>query len=313
MVADSCPKLAMLSQPPLLRRSGLTWVQWIAQPGRTLWGPCHYNFSSGAIVETKLPLHGGWCWTWETFQFSDGLGVLGRNDASVRWGWPHKSCSPPIIVGLPECSFLSANTTGLKFRCYWVFLWLRIHENRCLKLHLWHHARPSSACPAPLHYPRDRWTKIPHWPHAVAVLAGHVRHGYPSPSCTRKLPGKHGTCTGPTHLGLWHTTIAEAMHSGLVQLVQSVKDLHKLHRYLILGLVNCAKFEFHPSIKQHLAQITRFFSDQGSSLHCLNRISNGAASAAQPSWMWRFGQQIGQTSKTAWKKSFGTWTLPLQL
>ena len=108
---------------------------------RTILGPCHYNFSSEAIVETKLPLHGGWCWTWETFQFSDGLGVLGRNDASVRWGWPHKSCSPPIIVGLPECSFLSANTTGLKFRCYWVFLWLRIHENRCLKLHLWHHAK----------------------------------------------------------------------------------------------------------------------------------------------------------------------------
>ena len=139
-----------------------------------------------------------------------------------------------------------------------IFLWLRIHENRCLKLHLWHHARPSSACPAPIHYPRDRWTKIPHWPHAVAVLAGHVRHGYPSPSCTRKLPGKHGTCTGPTHLGLWHTTIAEAMHTVLVQLVQSVKDLHKLHRYLILGLVNCAKFEFHPSIKQHLAQINTF-------------------------------------------------------
>ena len=144
MVADSCPKLAMLAQPPLhdfLRRSGLTWAQWIAQPGRTLWGPCHYNFSSGAIVETKLPLHGGWCWTWETFQFSDGLGVLGRNDASVRSGWPCKSCSPPIIVGLPECSFLSADTTGLKFRCYWVFLWLRIHENRCLKLGLWHHAK----------------------------------------------------------------------------------------------------------------------------------------------------------------------------
>ena len=81
------------------------------------------------------------------------------------------------------------------------------------------------------------------------------------------------------HLGT-HNCRGNALRAGLVQ---SVKDLHKLHRYLILGLVNCAKVEFHPSIKQHLAQIRRFSSDQGGSLHCLNRISNRAASAAQPS------------------------------
>ena len=52
MVADSCPKLAMLAQPPLhdfLRRSGLTWAQWIAQPGRTLWGPCTTTSAVGRL------------------------------------------------------------------------------------------------------------------------------------------------------------------------------------------------------------------------------------------------------------------------
>ena len=36
MAAGSSPKLASLGQPPVLKRSGLTWTQSIAQPGRTI-------------------------------------------------------------------------------------------------------------------------------------------------------------------------------------------------------------------------------------------------------------------------------------
>ena len=50
MAAGSCPKHAILGQPPVLQRSGLTWIQSIAQPGRTILGPCHYNFNSGVYV-----------------------------------------------------------------------------------------------------------------------------------------------------------------------------------------------------------------------------------------------------------------------
>ena len=50
MAAGSSSKLASLAQPPVLQRSGLTWIQSIAQPGRTILGPCHYNFNSGVYV-----------------------------------------------------------------------------------------------------------------------------------------------------------------------------------------------------------------------------------------------------------------------
>ena len=70
---------------------------------------------------------------WEYLDFMKRL-----HDASVRWGQPHKSCSAPLIVGLLECSFLSANTTDLKFRCCPIFQWLCIQGNEpCL----WHHGR----------------------------------------------------------------------------------------------------------------------------------------------------------------------------
>ena len=50
MAAGSSSKLASLGQPSLQQRSGLTWIQSIAQPGRTILGPCHYNFNSGVYV-----------------------------------------------------------------------------------------------------------------------------------------------------------------------------------------------------------------------------------------------------------------------
>ena len=50
-------------------------------------------------------------------------------------------CTQQQPMGPCQKKHFRADTAGLKFRCYWVFLWLRIHENRCLKLHLWHHAK----------------------------------------------------------------------------------------------------------------------------------------------------------------------------
>ena len=70
---------------------------------------------------------------WEYLDFMKRL-----HDASVRWGQPQKSCCAPLIVRLLACSFLSANTTDLKFRCCSIFQWLCIQGNEpCL----WYHGR----------------------------------------------------------------------------------------------------------------------------------------------------------------------------
>ena len=50
LVAGSRPKLVMVAVPAFFQRSGLTWAQWIAQPGRTVLGPCHSNFNSNSHV-----------------------------------------------------------------------------------------------------------------------------------------------------------------------------------------------------------------------------------------------------------------------
>ena len=53
-----------------------------------------------------------------------------------------ETSAPPPIIGLSECSVL-ADAPDLKFTCYSIFQWLRIHGNAwCLKpAVLWHHGR----------------------------------------------------------------------------------------------------------------------------------------------------------------------------
>ena len=67
MAAGSCPKHAILAQPSLPQRSGLTWAQWIAQPGRTIWDLATTTSTVASMWlatlgclqrQTKLPLHG---------------------------------------------------------------------------------------------------------------------------------------------------------------------------------------------------------------------------------------------------------------
>ena len=88
-----------------------------------------------------------------------------------------------------------------------------------------------------------------------------------------KLQGKH--CRGTADMGPWQTQIAEGMYEGLVQLVQSVKDLQKLLWYLLGHIVNCVKLQLHPSIKQRHLWKTFFPSCQGGSWHCLNTSVDG--------------------------------------
>ena len=49
MAAGSCPKLVIVALPPFE----------IAQPGRTILGPCRYNLCC-LPRQAKLPLHGDW-------------------------------------------------------------------------------------------------------------------------------------------------------------------------------------------------------------------------------------------------------------
>ena len=113
------------------------------------------------------------------------------------------------------------------------------------------------------------------------------------------------------HTGPWHTELLrECTQGSLVQLVQSAKDLNKLQRYLSgHWMVNDAKLEFHPNIKQHHVLQTTFFSDQGGSWHSLQYICR-VASVAQPPWVYRF-EQNGRRTSTGWKSKSGTLLLQL--
>ena len=72
-----------------------------------------------------------------------------------------KSCSPPLIIGLSECSALPAAVPGLKLTWHSIFQWLRIHGNvSCLKPDLlWHGMAPRWVVRPLLHQ-----IKVSGWP-----------------------------------------------------------------------------------------------------------------------------------------------------
>ena len=118
------------------------------------------------------------------------------------------------------------------------------------------------------------------------------------------------------HTGAWHTELLrECTQGSLVPLGQSANDLNKLQQYLSgLWMVNCAKLEFHPSIKQHHVLQIIFFSDQDGSWHCLQyicRVASGCkcCAAALGVEIWA---KKGQITSTARKCNSGTLLLQLQ-
>ena len=137
--------------------------------------------------------------------------------------------------------------------------------------------KTSSASLSSVVAPPDHWIKIPSGLHAVAVLMRHVRYGQrTSPSCTcQRKQGKNHN--GTTHRSVAHRTVGGITHGSLVPMGQSANDLNKLQRYG--GMVNAAKFEFHPNITQRHVLQTTFFSDQRSSWHCLQYICRVASVA----------------------------------
>ena len=151
--------------------------------------------------------------------------------------------------------------------------------------------KPSSASLSSLLYPPDHWTKIPAGLHTVAVLMGRVGYGQcTSTSCTRQ--GRHGkhhsgttsrsymedlgaqNCWGNAHRAVWSHWRSNQQ-----------RTLTNCRRYLSgHWMVNCAKLEFHPSIKQHHVLQIIFFSDQDGSCDCLKCICR-VASVVQPPWV----------------------------
>ena len=113
------------------------------------------------------------------------------------------------------------------------------------------------------------------------------------------------------HAGAWHTELLrECTQGSLVPLVQWAKDLNKPQRYLSRHWrVNCAKLEFHPSIKQHHVLQIIFFSDQGGSWHCIHLQGCKCCAAALDVEIWA---KKGQITSTAWKCNSGTLLLQLQ-